>query len=57
MVTYGQIAQMLPPPEETDFETYQALSPRWVGSAMEVYSKDRTFGTPTTPIAHNLPPI
>jgi alkylated DNA nucleotide flippase Atl1 len=57
VVTYGQIAQMLPLPEEMDFETYQALSPRWVGSAMAVYSKDRTSGTPTTPTAHNLPPI
>ena len=40
MVTYGQIAQMLPPPEEMDFETYQALSPRWVGSAMAACPDD-----------------
>ena len=40
VVTYGQIAQMLPPPEEMDFETYQALSPRWVGSAMAACPDD-----------------
>ena len=34
VVTYGQIAQMLPAPEEMDLDAYQALSPRWVGSAM-----------------------
>lgn len=34
VVTYGQIAQLLPPPAEIDLETYQAFSPRWVGSAM-----------------------
>ena len=40
VVTYGQIAQMLPPPEEMDFETYQTLSPRWVGSAMAACPDD-----------------
>ena len=33
VVTYGQIAQLLPPPAEVEFQTYTALSPRWVGSA------------------------
>ena len=34
VVTYGQVAQLLPPPAEIDIQTYEALSPRWVGSAM-----------------------
>jgi methylated-DNA-protein-cysteine methyltransferase-like protein len=33
VVTYGQIAQMLPAPAEMDLQTYQALSPRWAVSA------------------------
>lgn len=31
---YGQVARLIPPPEGVDAETYQALGPRWVGSAM-----------------------
>ena len=40
VVTYGQVAQMLPPPEEMDLQTYQALSPRWVGSVMAACPED-----------------
>ena len=40
VVTYGQVAQLLPPPEEMDLEAYQALSPRWVGSAMAACPPD-----------------
>ncbi len=40
VVTYGQIAQMIPPPAEIDFETYKALSSRWVGSAMAACPPD-----------------
>jgi methylated-DNA-protein-cysteine methyltransferase-like protein len=40
VVTYGQIAQILPPPAEVDLQTYQALSPRWVGSAMAACPPD-----------------
>ncbi len=40
VATYGQIAQLLPPPAEIDLETYQALSPRWVGSAMAACPDD-----------------
>ncbi len=40
VVTYGQIAQMLPPPAEMDLPTYKALSPRWVGSAMAACPED-----------------
>jgi methylated-DNA-protein-cysteine methyltransferase related protein len=34
VATYGQIALMLPPPAGVDFDSYRAMSPRWVGSAM-----------------------
>lgn len=40
VATYGQIAQLLPPPVETDPETYQVLSPRWVGGAMAACPPD-----------------
>ena len=40
VATYGQIAQLLPSPAEIDLETYQALSPRWVGSAMAACPDD-----------------
>ncbi|MBE2222966.1 MAG: MGMT family protein [Anaerolineae bacterium] len=34
VVTYGQIAQMIPPPADIDPQDYKAFSPRWVGEAM-----------------------
>jgi methylated-DNA-protein-cysteine methyltransferase-like protein len=34
VATYGQIAQMLPPPEGVELEEYKAFGPRWVGGAM-----------------------
>jgi len=34
VVTYGQIAQMIPAPVGVEPEEYKAFSPRWVGSAM-----------------------
>ena len=34
VVTYGQIAQMLPPPGGIDPQSYKAFGPRWVGEAM-----------------------
>ena len=40
MVTYGQVAYLLPPPAEMEFQTYTALSPRWVGSAMAACPDD-----------------
>jgi methylated-DNA-protein-cysteine methyltransferase-like protein len=40
VVTYGQIAQILPPPAEIDLETYKAFSSRWVGSAMAACPPD-----------------
>ena len=40
VVTYGQIAQTLPPPAEMDPQTYKALSSRWVGSALAACPPD-----------------
>lgn len=34
VTTYGQIASMIPPPEELNEDEYRKLAPRWVGSAM-----------------------
>ena len=34
VVSYGQIAKMLPPPQGVEIEAYAAFSPRWVGGAM-----------------------
>ena len=40
VVTYGQIAQMLPLPEGIELEEYRAYSPRWVGGAMAACPED-----------------
>ncbi|MDX1521706.1 MAG: MGMT family protein [Anaerolineae bacterium] len=40
VATYGQIAQMIPPPEGIELEEYKAFSPRWVGGAMAACPKD-----------------
>ncbi|MBK8900078.1 MAG: MGMT family protein [Anaerolineaceae bacterium] len=34
VVTYGQIAQLIPPPLGVDPDEYKAFSPIWVGHAM-----------------------
>jgi methylated-DNA-protein-cysteine methyltransferase-like protein len=34
VVTYGQIARLLPPPPGVEVKSYLTLGPRWVGSAM-----------------------
>lgn len=34
VATYGQIASMIPPPDEVDPPTYDRWSAQWVGSAM-----------------------
>ena len=38
--TYGQIAQMIPPPEGVELGEYKAFSPRWVGEAMAACAED-----------------
>ena len=40
VVTYGQIAQMLPPPVGVALEEYKAFGPRWVGEAMAACPDD-----------------
>ena len=40
VVTYGQIAQMIPPPAGFDPQEYKAWSPRWVGDAMAACPDD-----------------
>jgi methylated-DNA-protein-cysteine methyltransferase-like protein len=34
VTTYGQVARMIPVPEDVDEKSYLAFGPRWVGSAM-----------------------
>ena len=36
VATYGQLAQMLPPPQGITSENYKVFSLRWVGNAMAV---------------------
>lgn len=38
VVTFGQIAAMIPPPEGVDAEVYKRIAPRWVGYAMNAVS-------------------
>ena len=40
VVTYGQVAQMLPLPAGVDAEPYKIFGSRWVGSAMAVCPGD-----------------
>ena len=36
VTTYGQVASMIPPPDDVEPPTYDRLAPRWVGVAMNV---------------------
>ena len=40
VVTYGQIAQMLPLPGGVELQEYKAFGPRWVGEAMAACPDD-----------------
>jgi methylated-DNA-protein-cysteine methyltransferase-like protein len=40
VVTYGQIAQMLPLPGGIDLQDYKAFGPRWVGEGMAACPND-----------------
>jgi len=40
VVTYGQIAQLIPPPNGIAPQDYKAFSPRWVGDAMAACPND-----------------
>ncbi|MCA9999774.1 MAG: MGMT family protein [Anaerolineales bacterium] len=40
VVTYGQVAQMLPVPPRVEAQDYKAFGPRWVGEAMAACPTD-----------------
>jgi len=40
VAAYGQIAQMIPPPQGMDAKAYLAFGPRWVGGAMAACPND-----------------
>lgn len=40
VVTYGQIAQLLPPPAGVEPDAYNVFGPRWVGDAMAACPQD-----------------
>lgn len=40
VTTYGQIASMIPPPEDYPLDQHLRLSPRWVGQAMNACPDD-----------------
>lgn len=40
VVTYGQIAQMIPPPAGVESQEYKTFGPRWVGDAMAACPDD-----------------
>lgn len=40
VVTYGQIAQMIPPPAGVEPQEYKAFGPRWVGEAIAACPSD-----------------
>jgi len=40
VATYGQIARLLPLPEDMDPKAYNAFGPRWVGGAMAACPED-----------------
>lgn len=40
VATYGQIAQMLPPPAGVELQEYKEFGPRWVGAAMAACPDD-----------------
>ena len=40
VITYGEVARMVPMPEGLDPKSYQAFAPRWVGGAMAACPAD-----------------
>jgi methylated-DNA-protein-cysteine methyltransferase-like protein len=48
VMTYGQIASMIPPPENINPPDYDRIAPRWVGYAMNAVSS-ADLDTNTTP--------
>jgi|SRR5690606_10112104 len=46
VVTYGQIAAMIPAPEGMDIANYERIAPRWVGYAMRRCMSDESNNPP-----------
>jgi methylated-DNA-protein-cysteine methyltransferase related protein len=46
VVTYGQIAAMIPAPEGVDIPDYERIAPRWVGYAMRRCMSDESNNPP-----------
>ncbi len=47
--TYGQIASMIPTPENIDAEVFARLGPQWVGQALNAVSFRDIDGQPMSP--------
>lgn len=54
VLTYGQIASMIPPPEGMDVSSYERIAPRWVGYAMRRCMSD-DLNNPHDPSQPSIP--
>jgi methylated-DNA-protein-cysteine methyltransferase-like protein len=54
VLTYGQIASMIPPPEGMDVPSYERIAPRWVGYAMRRCMSD-DLNNPRDPTQPSIP--
>jgi len=54
VITYGQIASMIPVPDGMDVKSYERISPRWVGYAMRRCMTD-DLNNPTDPTQPSIP--
>lgn len=54
VLTYGQIASMIPPPEGMDVLSYERIAPRWVGYAMRRCMSD-DLNNPNDPQQPSIP--
>jgi methylated-DNA-protein-cysteine methyltransferase-like protein len=54
VMTYGQIAALIPPPPGMDFVRYERIAPRWVGYAMRRCMND-SFNHPADPTQPSIP--
>ena len=54
VMTYGQIASMIPPPEGMDVPGYERIAPRWVGYAMRRCMTD-DLNNPRDPTQPSIP--
>ena len=54
VLTYGQIASMISPPEGMDVPSYERIAPRWVGYAMRRCMSD-DLNNPPDPTQPSIP--